>query len=59
MISPKCSVGALTDPERRIITDGCLINYYRNNKQALKRKERTCSFPPTSQPGKRNEASFV
>ncbi len=28
----KCSVGALTDPERRIITDGCLINYYRNNK---------------------------
>ena len=28
----KCSVGALTDPERQIITDGCLINYYRNNK---------------------------
>jgi len=27
-----CSVGALTDPERQIITDGCLINYYRNNK---------------------------
>ena len=28
----KCSVGALTDPERRIIADGCLINFYRNNK---------------------------
>ena len=28
-----CSVGALTDPERRIIADGCLINYYRNNKE--------------------------
>ncbi len=27
----KCSVGALTDPERQIIADGCLINYYRNN----------------------------
>ena len=27
----KCSIGALTDPERRIIVDGCLINYYRNN----------------------------
>jgi aconitate hydratase len=27
-----CSVGALTDPERQIIADGCLINYYRNNK---------------------------
>ena len=27
----KCSVGALTDPERQIITDGCLINYYRNH----------------------------
>ncbi len=27
-----CSVGALTEPERQIITDGCLINYYRNNK---------------------------
>jgi len=25
-------VKALTDPERQIITDGCLINYYRNNK---------------------------
>ena len=23
--------GALTEPERRIIADGCLINYYRNN----------------------------
>lgn len=22
---------ALTDPERQIIADGCLINYYRNN----------------------------
>lgn len=28
----KCSVGALTDPERQIIADGCLINYYRNNR---------------------------
>ena len=27
----KCSVGALTDSERQIIADGCLINYYRNN----------------------------
>ena len=27
----KCSVGALTDPEHRIIADGCLINFYRNN----------------------------
>ena len=27
----KCSVGALTDPERQIIADGCLINYYRNH----------------------------
>ena len=27
----KCSIGALTDAERQIITDGCLINYYRNN----------------------------
>ena len=26
-----CSIGALTDPERQIIVDGCLINYYRNN----------------------------
>ena len=26
-----CSVGALTDAERQIITDGCLINYYRSN----------------------------
>ena len=25
------STGALTEPERRIIADGCLINYYRNN----------------------------
>ncbi len=25
------SVGALTEPEREIITDGCLINYYRNH----------------------------
>ena len=24
------STGALTEPERRIIADGCLINYYRN-----------------------------
>ena len=23
---------ALTEDERRIISDGCLINYYRNNK---------------------------
>ena len=27
----KCSIGPLTDPERQIIVDGCLINYYRNN----------------------------
>ena len=27
----KCSIGALTDPERQIIVDGCLINYYRNH----------------------------
>ncbi|MBR2702707.1 MAG: hydratase, partial [Oscillospiraceae bacterium] len=27
----KCSVGPLTDAERQIITDGCLINYYRNH----------------------------
>ena len=26
--------GALTEPERRIIADGCLINYYRNEKSA-------------------------
>ena len=26
-----CSVGALTDAERQIIADGCLINYYRNH----------------------------
>ncbi|MBO5495942.1 MAG: hydratase [Oscillospiraceae bacterium] len=26
-----CSIGALTDPERQTIVDGCLINYYRNN----------------------------
>ena len=26
------STGALTEPERHIIADGCLINYYRNNK---------------------------
>ncbi len=26
------STGALTEPERQIIIDGCLINYYRNNK---------------------------
>ncbi len=25
------STGALTEPERRIIADGCLINYYRGN----------------------------
>ena len=25
------STGALTEPERRILADGCLINYYRNN----------------------------
>ena len=25
------STGALTEPERQIIADGCLINYYRNN----------------------------
>ncbi len=25
------STGALTGPERRILADGCLINYYRNN----------------------------
>ena len=27
----KLSTGALTGPERRILADGCLINYYRNN----------------------------
>ena len=27
----KVSTGALTEPERQIIADGCLINYYRNN----------------------------
>ena len=27
----KCSIGPLTAPERQIIVDGCLINYYRNN----------------------------
>ncbi|MBQ1755223.1 MAG: hydratase [Oscillospiraceae bacterium] len=27
----KVSLGALTEAERRIIVDGCLINYYRNN----------------------------
>ena len=26
-----CSIGSLTDAERQIIADGCLINYYRNN----------------------------
>lgn len=26
------STGFLTEPERQIIADGCLINYYRNNK---------------------------
>ena len=26
------STGALTEPERQTIADGCLINYYRNNK---------------------------
>ena len=25
------STGALTEDERQIIADGCLINYYRNN----------------------------
>ena len=25
------STGALTEAERQIIADGCLINYYRNN----------------------------
>ncbi len=25
------STGALTEPERQIIADGCLINYYRNS----------------------------
>ena len=25
------STGALTEAERQIIVDGCLINYYRNN----------------------------
>ena len=28
----RVSTGALTEPERQIIADGCLINYYRNNK---------------------------
>ena len=27
----RCSVGALTDAERQILADGCLINYYRNH----------------------------
>ena len=27
------STGVLTEPERQIIADGCLINYYRNNNQ--------------------------
>ena len=27
----QCFIGPLTDPERQIIVDGCLINYYRNN----------------------------
>ena len=27
----KLSTGALTEPERRILADGCLINYYKNN----------------------------
>ena len=27
----RCSVGALTDAERQIIADGCLINFYRNH----------------------------
>jgi aconitate hydratase len=27
----KLTTGALTGPERRILADGCLINYYRNN----------------------------
>ncbi len=27
----KASTGALTEPERQIIADGCLINYYKNN----------------------------
>lgn len=26
-----CSIGSLTDTERQILTEGCLINYYRNN----------------------------
>ena len=26
------STGTLTEPERHIIADGCLINYYRNSK---------------------------
>ena len=25
------SLGAMTDAERRILADGCLINYYKNN----------------------------
>ena len=28
------STGALTEPERQIIADGCLINYYRNSNKA-------------------------
>ena len=27
----RCSIGDLTDSERQIIADGCLINYYRNH----------------------------
>ena len=27
----RLSLGGLTQDERRIIADGCLINYYRNN----------------------------
>ena len=25
------SLGAMTDAERQILADGCLINYYKNN----------------------------
>ena len=28
----RCSIGELTDAERQILADGCLINYYRGNR---------------------------
>ena len=31
VVSFTASTGALTEDERQIITDGCLINYYKNH----------------------------